>query len=144
MMHLPAKDAASLSKIAGMLESDHDGEALSAARMLVRRLGAHGLHVADVIEYGLGRANVVGLSCDVSSEAYSYEIRPRPATAFPSHWVKIDALLDDTAFMGEVLTRRSVDRLQSLRMAAHLSPENYAWVDGLLDQARDLHARRAA
>ena len=118
-------DAAQLGKIAARIESSHDAEALTAARMLVKRLGGHGLRLADVVERGISGGNA-------SEFDWSSIFASPPSPPVPTHRVKIDALLGDVRFMGEHLTRRSVDRLRSLYMADFLDPINMQWVDGLV------------
>lgn len=124
-------DAAQIGKIAARIESSHDGEALTAARMLIKRLGGHGLRLADVVERGISGRN--GGDFDWS---LFFTAKPSPPPA--SHRLKIDALLGDVKFVGEYLTRRSVDRLRSLYMADFLDPINMQWVDGLMEKAREM------
>lgn len=130
-------DAVQIGKIAARIESTHDGEALAAARMLVKRLGGHGLRLADVVERGVSG----GKPAQPFNPLHSFRASYPP---FPAHWTKIDALLDDPTFMGEYLTRRSLDRLQALRRAATIDAVTMSWIDGLLEKARELRAGRAA
>lgn len=130
-----AVDAAQLAKIAARIESSHDGEALTAARMLIKRLGGHGLRLSDVVERGISRRNAGDFD-------WASIFAPPPSPRVPTHRVKIDALLGDVKFMGEHLTRRSVDRLRSLYMADFLDPINMSWVDGLLERAREMREGR--
>ncbi len=136
-MTISVDNAARLGKIAARLESAHDGEILAAARMLVKQLGGHGLRIADVIERGIAGGKPGNFHW---SNTFQANPSPPPAT----HRVKIDAMLRDPKFMGEYLTRRSVDRLRSLYRADILDPINMSWVDGLMEKARDLRAGRAA
>ena len=130
-------DPARISKIASRMESPHDGEALNAARMLIKHLGGHGLRISDVVERGISGGNSSYLLDSASC-------RRAASPPFPHHRTKIDALLNDPTFMGEYLTRRSLSRLQSLRLAPHLDSVTMAWVDGLVQKARDLRVGRAA
>ena len=97
--------------------------------MLIKRLGGHGLRLADVVERGIPPEKTK-LS-DWLADVPAYRSPPTP-----THRVKINALLSDVRFMGEYLTRRSVGRLQSLYMADFLDPINMQWVDGLMEKAR--------
>lgn len=130
-------DAARIGKIAALIESTNDGEALSAARMLVKRLGGHGLRLSDVIERGISGGNA-GLH--FGSDDFRRYSSP-PAT---HHRTKIDALLGFPAFIGEYLTRRSMSRLASLRQAPHVDAVTMDWIDGLLEKAREMRSGRAA
>lgn len=130
-------DAARIGKIASRMESPHDGEALNAARMLIKYLGGHGLRISDVVERGISGGNSSYLLDPASC-------RRAASPPFAHHRTKIDALLSDPAFMAEYLTRRSLSRLQSLRFAPHLDGATMAWIDGLVQKARDLRAGRAA
>jgi len=131
----PMINAAQLGKIAARIESIHDGEALAAARMLVKRLGGHGLRLPDIIERGVSGGGTGGF---VGASAF----QPRQSPSRFTHRTKIDALLSDVHFLGEYLTRRSVSRLQSLYRADHLDPANMSWVDGLLEKAREMREGR--
>lgn len=130
-------DPARIGKIASRMESPHDGEALNAARMLIKHLGGHGLRISDVVERGIS----VGLP---RFSATGDEFRRQSSPPFPHHRTKIDALLSDPAFMGEYLTRRSLSRLQSLYRAPYVNAITMGWIDGLMEKARDLRAGRAA
>lgn len=50
---LVAAEVSRLSAVASRLQSDHDGEVVSAARTLVRLLGKHNLRIGDVVERAL-------------------------------------------------------------------------------------------
>jgi hypothetical protein len=50
-------DADLLAKIAARMESPHDGEVLTAARMTVARLGNMGLKIGDVVRLGVFSAS---------------------------------------------------------------------------------------
>ncbi|EZP72341.1 hypothetical protein BV96_01774 [Sphingomonas paucimobilis] len=128
-------DAAQLGKIAARIESSHDAEALTAARMLVKRLGGHNLRLADVVERGIAGGKPGNFDWTV---VFRSQPSPPPAT----HRVKIDAMLRDPRFMGEYLTRRSVDRLRSLYRADFLDPINMQWIDGLMEKAREMREGR--
>jgi len=132
-----APDVAQLGKIAARIESSHDGEALAAARMLVKRLGGHGLRLSEIVERGINAANA-GFSLGPAHP------RPRPSPPPATHRVKIDALLDDAIFTGDYLTRRSINTLRAMRKANYLDPIETSWVDGLLEKARDIRAGRRA
>lgn len=130
-------DAVLIGKIAALIESTNDGEALCAARMLVKRLGGHGLRISDVIERGVSGVNEPDYGC-----ASVFRSRSSPPSAH--HRTKIDALLNEPAFMWAYLTRKSLSRLQSLYRAPHVDSITMGWIDGLLEKAREMRAGRAA
>jgi len=131
------REAAQLGKIAARIESSHDGEALAAARMLVKRLGGHGLRLSDLIERGVNAANP-GFSLSAGPR------RPKPSPPPAAHRVKIDALLGDAMFAADYLSRRSVRTLRTMRQANYLDPVEMSWIDSLLEKARDLRGGRCA
>src|SRR5690606_6806797 len=108
-------DAAQLGKIAARIESSHDAEALTAARMLVKRLGGHGLRLADVVERGISGA--IAGDCQ-STPAF----RARSSPPFATHHAKIDALLSDPYFAGEYATPKTLRTLLKIRKAGVIDP----------------------
>ena len=115
-------DAAQLGKIAARIESTHDGEALNAARMLVKRLGGHGLRIAEVIERGVSGGNAGNFD-------WSKLFTAKPSPPSIQHKIMIDEMLADMAFVGEHLTRRTHDRLMTLWYARDLDDANAAYVE---------------
>lgn len=57
--YLIAPDADLIGKIAARIDSPHDGEALSAARMTVARLDGIGLKIGDVVRLGVFSSSTV-------------------------------------------------------------------------------------
>ena len=130
-------DAAQLGKIASRIESSHDGEALTAARMLIKRLGGHGLRLADVVERGL-RPDLQPVG---TIYAYEWpEASPQPAP----HVAVVNSLLDDLHFRAECLTHRSTEFLAGIRYARRLTAAQQEWLDDLVAKAERLRAKRAA
>ncbi|WP_454888680.1 hypothetical protein [Sphingobium indicum] len=120
-----------MGKIAARIESPHDGEALAAARMLIKRLGGRGFRIAEIIEGGL-------VAADASHRPKSPRFSQKPSPPPRPHRVKIDALLGDALFTSEYLTRRSVRSLKTMRQADYLDPIEMSWVDSLLEKAREM------
>lgn len=137
MTALSPAQAARIVKIAARIDSPHDGEVLNAVRLLLKQLGGHGLRISEVIERGVSGGNRGHLFAPVHSPH-------RPSPPAPTHRTKIDALLADPAFMGEYLTRRSLVRLRSLRVAQCVDTITMAWIDGLLLKARQMQEGRTA
>lgn len=136
-MALFQTDAAQIGKIAALMESAHDGEALNAARMLVKRLGGHALRIADVIERGLKPE--FEPNCD--SAIYSW---PRRSPQAAPHVAVVDALLAGLHFRAECMTHRSASFLGGIRNTPSLTPAQQEWLDDLVAKAARLRAARAA
>lgn len=111
-----------LANIAARLAPDHDGEVLTAARLLVRGLADHGMTITDLFE---------------SRE--TYDVRERyPARSstrdgdcvgLPPHVPKIDELLGPR--WGMLRSHRTEKLLTSMRLMTTITADEQKWLDAL-------------
>ena len=112
------REARKIAGIAGMITSPHDGEALSACRILTKALDRHGLRVGDVVERGL-RPLPVSSSHNWHGPAPVTPLRPHQRLvaeclawgAFVTNWEMtfLRSIADE-----RVLTDRQMDKLNAI------------------------------
>ena len=108
-----------ISSIASRMQSDHDGEALSAARMTCRVLDKHGMRIGDVLAYALRR------------EQAPRPVRPEPARPRSSHVTMVQRCLRFPNLFNQVETKFLVD-VGHLRS---LSSKQTEWLNRLFERA---------
>lgn len=119
---LASPEVHKLSAIAARLQSNHDGEVLSAARLLTRALDRHGLRIGEIVQRAL----------EPAPEA------PKPKrtrTPKASPW-QIDAIAC-LAMPDGFWTGNQTDFLLNVRsMAQSPSPKQLEYLAGLLRRAK--------
>lgn len=113
---LTSSQVSRLSAVASRLQSDHDGEVVSAGRMLVRLLGKHNLCIADVVERALQPKPIAAF-------------RPEPVTPSRSH--QRDARRCLTLGVGLWSPKERSFLTDMVSWARPLSPAQADWLAGL-------------
>lgn len=111
-----------LANIAARLASDHDGEVLNAARLLVRGLADHGMTITDLFE-SRGPSEVRGRYPAPSPT------RDGDGAGLPPHVPKIDELLNPR--WGMLRSHRTEKLLSSMRLTATITADEQRWLDAL-------------
>ena len=109
-----------IASIASRMQSDHDGEALSAARMTCRALDKHGMRIGDVLAYALRR------------EPAPRHVRPEPVRPRSSHMTMTQRCLGFPNLFNQVETKFLLD-VARLRSLSHRQQE---WLNRLFDRVR--------
>lgn len=110
-----------ISAIASRMQSDHDGEALNAARMTCRALDKHGLRIGDVLAYALRREPAPARPAS----------RPEPARPRSSHITMVQRCLSSPNLFNQVETKFLID-VGRLRSLSHKQRE---WLNRLFERA---------
>lgn len=97
-----------ISAIASLMQSNHDGEALNAARMTCRVLDKHGMRIGDVLAYALGRGPTQqAVPPQRSAAGSSHAAMVRRCLSFPDLFNEVE-----TKFLADVGRLRSLSRKQ--------------------------------
>ena len=108
-----------IASIAARMQSDHDGEALSAARMTCRALEKHGMRIGDVLAHALRR------------EPAPRHVRPEPVQPRSSHMTMVQRCLSFPNLFNQIEMKFLFD-MGRLRP---LSQKQREWLNRLFDRA---------
>ena len=121
-----------MANIAARLASDHDGEVLNAARLLVRAVTAEGMTIADLLAPPPATVDY----------ARSWGFSSNGGKGCPPHVAKIDQLLDLRWAM--LRSHRTDKLLRTMRLAATLADDEQEWLDALFAKMVRLRSKAVA